>query len=69
VEIMGIAWDPLDGFYSGSTSTAAAGVTNTSSSEYDGVELVSYTLNKEFTVEQSLLTINTDQSDSYGISN
>jgi hypothetical protein len=64
VEIMGIAWDPLDGFYSGSTSTAAAGVTNTSSSEYDGVELVSYTLNKEFTVEQSLLTINTDQSDS-----
>jgi hypothetical protein len=64
VEIMGIAWDPLDGFYSGSTSTSAAGVTNTSSSEYDGVELVSYTLNKEFTVEQSLLTINTDQSDS-----
>ena len=61
---MGIAWDPLDGFYSGSTSTSAAGVTNTSSSEYDGVELVSYTLNKEFTVEQSLLTINTDQSDS-----
>jgi len=61
---MGIAWDPLDGFYSGATSTAAAGVTNTSSSEYDGVELVSYTLDKEFTVEQSLLTINTDQSDS-----
>ena len=61
---MGIAWDPLSGIYTGQTSTNSAGVADTSSKEYDGVELVSYTLNKEFTVEQSLLTINTDQSDS-----
>jgi hypothetical protein len=64
VEIMGAYWDVLDGFYSGATSTAQSGTTNTSSSSYDGVEEVSsYTLNKEFTVERSLLTVNTDQSD------
>ena len=61
---MGAYWDVLDGFYSGATSTAQYGTTNTSSSSYDGVEEVSsYTLNKEFTVERSLLTVNTDQSD------
>ena len=64
VEIMAIPWDVLDGFDSGTNSTNSAGVNDTSSQEYDGAELVSYTLNKEFTVERSLLTINTDQSDS-----
>lgn len=64
VEVMAYPRDEFDGVYTGATSTAQYGVADTSSSEYDGVELVSYTLNKEFTVEQSLLTISTDQSDS-----
>jgi hypothetical protein len=47
----------------GNDSLKAIGVVDASNEKYDGVEVLSYTLNKEFTVEKSLLTINTDQSD------
>ncbi len=61
---MGVAWDVLDGGYAGYTSAGSYGVTDTSSATYDGVEeIASYNIDKEFTVERSLLTVNTDQSD------
>jgi hypothetical protein len=52
------------GWNSGTSSTAQTGFKDTSTGQYDGVEAVSYTLNKEFTVAKSLLTIETDQNDS-----
>jgi len=62
---MGVAWDVLDGGYAGYSSTGSYGVADTSSASYDGVEeIASYEIDKAFTVERSLLTVNTDQSDS-----
>ena len=58
---MGVAWDVLDGGYAGYTSAGSYGVTDTSSATYDGVEeIASYNIDKEFTVERSLLTVNAE---------
>jgi hypothetical protein len=57
--------DDLSGGWAnpGTDTTGVVGLADASQEQYDGVEVLSYTINKEFKVEKSLLTISTDQSD------